>query len=781
MMRLSCGFQELSAERAFASSRRPRLIQSLNACAALVCILLPLDLICYSHLWRLKDAAEQRAVYEVALRAYASSGTVFVCMILVLKTNKVVDLMGHVFLECTVVVVVWLLLMTIVCTDRYYLSLLCGYNPLQVWQQQSIHSSSRFLLLLDSVVMLVHLTVPIRWQVSLLIDITSVLYCIGIIYVLGTPDNDRAWYHVLVLASVLGLASLGARQVEMQERIFFSKLMEANSLRLEAQNRLSMLHTEMESLRTLKGTGSVYGERRLDVTSLVARIVEIGQQEQWLIKSRDLTLEAEQVIGIGTSSVVIAGRFQGVPVAVRVPRKPVPDADLWTALPRLGQELRSLRQVRHPNIALFHGACIDLAAGDTSLVLEMVSGEPLTSFMQTAPTTAKRKNLIVGICRAVRYLHACSPCIVHGSIRAASCVVQEVGHKAQLKLLGYGHLQTFKQHWEKAQNEKLRWLAPELILSMTPTESSASDVYSVGLLVYYIAVATEPLARMSNDVIKKMAKLKQQIPLAWPVHSDFCRNCQRVTDLCSHVDPSFRPSMLEVSIDIEKWNDLGDSFIMFALPSPDDTLAFPGDLNVAFRRAREAIPLQPKQSKIKRHQQKNDSKKWVKSELSLTAEPPLPTIHETNPEPTSLVHPDLNETPRSTEAITLLQVMPTWNFPLKSACCSFHAALIELQAVHNFLEKQQCRRFIHSIQVQCCQCWAVGTRCDANDGDSVCELCGSRSFYDASKQRDPSCTPGCVCGTESCGSNKTSEGHSCEKHPGKSTTRAVRGVRSLAL
>jgi len=137
-----------------------------------------------------------------------------------------------------------------------------GYDSLSAWPQSSIHSSSRFLLLLDCVVSLVHFTAPILWQVGILIDVTSVLYCIGIIYIFGSPEQDHEWYHVFVLASLVVLASLGARQVEIQERILFSKLMEASSVRLESQNRLSMLQSEMESLRTIKRQDLCMGNAR---------------------------------------------------------------------------------------------------------------------------------------------------------------------------------------------------------------------------------------------------------------------------------------------------------------------------------------------------------------------------------------------------------------------------------------------------------------------------------------------------------------------------------------
>merc|ERR1740122_365765 len=133
------------------------------------------------------------------------------------------------------------------------------------------------------------------------------------------------------------------------------------------------------------------------------------------------------------------GTFHGTPVAVKTAKRSEGN------LKRLSQfcnELRILRQVRHPDIVLFYGALIDPTLGSVSLVLELVEGRTLEQFLSSSglgdtdhDTMCTRYHIIYFVSRALLFLHSRRPCIVHGDLSSQNILVQRIGDVAQPKLL----------------------------------------------------------------------------------------------------------------------------------------------------------------------------------------------------------------------------------------------------------------------------------------------------------------------------------------------------------
>ena len=93
------------------------------------------------------------------------------------------------------------------------------------------------------------------------------------------------------------------------------------------------------------------------------------------------------------------------------------------SLVEIGNELRILRKLKHPNIVMFHGACFDFENVDVALVMELVHGQSMTTYLghrgvetdiSGQPTSADRARCLIGVSRALMYLHSRTPSIVHG-------------------------------------------------------------------------------------------------------------------------------------------------------------------------------------------------------------------------------------------------------------------------------------------------------------------------------------------------------------------------------
>merc|ERR1719330_1297863 len=105
--------------------------------------------------------------------------------------------------------------------------------------------------------------------------------------------------------------------------------------------------------------------------------------------------------------------FHGARVALKAARASSSTSHV-KCLKSIAHELRLFRRLRHPNIVLFYGACIDPANLELILVLEHVHGPTLGKFVEMppgAPETDQRCKLLNDVCCALRYLHSHRPSI----------------------------------------------------------------------------------------------------------------------------------------------------------------------------------------------------------------------------------------------------------------------------------------------------------------------------------------------------------------------------------
>ena len=94
--------------------------------------------------------------------------------------------------------------------------------------------------------------------------------------------------------------------------------------------------------------------------------------EQWLVREAEVQLtDPIHFLGSGGFGVVVSGSVHGTLVAVKCPVC----LEGAQSLADIGNELRILRKLKHPNIVMFHGACFDFENGDVALVLELLHGQ----------------------------------------------------------------------------------------------------------------------------------------------------------------------------------------------------------------------------------------------------------------------------------------------------------------------------------------------------------------------------------------------------------------------
>jgi len=250
-------------------------------------------------------------------------------------------------------------------------------------------------------------------------------------------------------------------------------------------------------------TGQVFGaledakatrSKSSQVRRLSQALADLGHREHWLIPAEDIIREPSATpLGRGGFGSVYAGCLHGASVALKYPHG-VDDFVISAGTVALTNELRILRHVRHPNIVMWHGACIDPDQILFVLVFEKIDGEPLHAWLEEQKLDEHVNGkfwVLENIACALRYLHVQSPNILHGDIKDSNIMVERLERRPRARLLDFGLSRIIKEN-SSLLGASWRWAAPEVLLN-TSRLSPASDVFSFGRLFHRVLSGQRPL------------------------------------------------------------------------------------------------------------------------------------------------------------------------------------------------------------------------------------------------------------------------------------------------
>jgi serine/threonine-protein kinase len=261
----------------------------------------------------------------------------------------------------------------------------------------------------------------------------------------------------------------------------------------------------------------------------------------------------------GMSRVFLAERADGEfekRVAVKLLR---PDAGGAEISRRFHNERQILARLEHPDIARLHdGGTTD--GGRPYFVMEVVDGEPIDRYCdRRGLDVPARLRLFARVCRAVHYAH--QNLVVHRDLKPSNVLVTRAGEP---KLLDFGIGKVLDPDLAaEATRASLRpmtpgYASPEQVRGKPVT--TASDVYSLGVLLYLLLAGRLPFAlegTSAGELERRIAEEEPPPPSAAAVAGEARRrlagDLDTIVAMAMAKEPARRyPSAEQLARDVER-------------------------------------------------------------------------------------------------------------------------------------------------------------------------------------------------------------------------------------
>ncbi len=199
-------------------------------------------------------------------------------------------------------------------------------------------------------------------------------------------------------------------------------------------------------------------------------------------------------------------------VAIKLLRVDLPHDTLTR---RFARERVVLARLNHPHIARLLDAGVE--DGQAFIVLELVHGTPLLDYVAAHANTLKtRLQLVRDIAEAVEHAH--NQLVLHRDLKPSNVLVTQDG---QVKLLDFGIAGVLDDASAEPMTKLTQLTGRGLTLEYASPEQvtggatmPASDVYSLGVLLFHLCTGNRPFAGSSTRAALEYAVIHNDPPLA---------------------------------------------------------------------------------------------------------------------------------------------------------------------------------------------------------------------------------------------------------------------------
>lgn len=252
------------------------------------------------------------------------------------------------------------------------------------------------------------------------------------------------------------------------------------------------LRAEVEALLAAHASGRMPEE--LDAGSAAALLEALAESEGWALPSQPPErwghLENLEELGSGGFGTVYRAWDPALQRAVALKLRKAGPTPQEGGGRRYIEEARRLASLRHPNVVAVYG--VDEHDGRVGFWTELIDGSTLADIVREQGPLGMEEAVAVGraICRALAAAHGVG--LVHGDVKPSN-VMRERG--GRIVLMDFGAASVLREGSADEETRLLQGtpstLAPELLERAAPTQ--ASDIYSLGVLLYFLVTGDYPV------------------------------------------------------------------------------------------------------------------------------------------------------------------------------------------------------------------------------------------------------------------------------------------------
>ncbi|XP_064384486.1 probable serine/threonine-protein kinase DDB_G0271682 [Halichondria panicea] len=319
-------------------------------------------------------------------------------------------------------------------------------------------------------------------------------------------------------------------QLQQQLTLANEQWARSNEQLTYANNQRKISDTENQQLiGTLRGQVDVL-QRRVVSLSATNHNSHPQEVEFWQVSPQEVSIREDEILGRGAWGYVAKGTFRGTTVAVK---RMYPEILRQTTVDRIRREIRTMAQIRHPNLVLFVAAVLNEQTGPM-IVTELLDTS-LRSAYQDNRVGPNKRRIFGDISSALVYLHRQREPIIHRDVSSANVLLLSLpNNKWVAKLSDFGSANLARDATTPGEGAIL-YTAPEAFPQspyspqLPPQQTTKIDVYSFGVLACEVVTRTFPKSELFVRLLSSMEGVWRELhPL--------------ITSCVSH-SPQDRPSM----------------------------------------------------------------------------------------------------------------------------------------------------------------------------------------------------------------------------------------------
>ena len=260
-------------------------------------------------------------------------------------------------------------------------------------------------------------------------------------------------------------------------------------------------------------------------------ITLISEKGEWEIPRT--TLKLFDKIGSGSFGTVHIASWRFAKVAAKV----LDRSNEEISIHEYRSELRSLSQIRHPNIVQFFGACT--LESPYIIIIEYMSRGNL-EHNKNDLNGVEKKQVLIDISTGLAYLHNRIPrCIIHRDLKPNN-ILLSISGRAKIADFGLSKFQANHNDSFKMTGETgtYRYMAPEVI--MHKSYNASVDVWSFGMVMYFLYYTVPFIGMNTYEIVHCVTK------------NMFSLNMSNNTDIsniilqCTRWNPDDRPESIDL-------------------------------------------------------------------------------------------------------------------------------------------------------------------------------------------------------------------------------------------